>query len=475
MRTYSDLVNDLNNPLRNQLKSVASPRTQINSILLRAVQEYDYQSMQRSKRTSFAIYSDIQRSPLPPDMKPEGLVDIVPARNFERASRTAIRKVSPNNFRLVADRDTVAFESIDGNHWLLSNFHTQENAVLIDTMNALDDNGLWTTADDASDMQTSRFNYISGDGSLSANITAGTTLSIENSTLASVDISETDIVFLWVYLPNATNVSGITIRLGYDAINYYEGAVTTPYNVDSFHSGWNYVGVKLGAVTGIASLSSVNYARLSVNFSASTTLTGVLFDNIIASRGLFSEVIYYGSMPWKSTTGEYKLKSTVNEDILNATEAEYAVFLAECAYGLAPSIPMGDNEVARLFQEKENTVARYKMRYPSRRIRQMQPWYHGHVGKSVVGKRKLELNLVGRGTGIGVGLRFVDEEVLTGTVDGVNNIFTIANEPIVGTLKVYANGVRQTLGGDYTLSGQTITFIIPPPALSNLLCDYRYT
>ncbi len=51
-------------------------------------------------------------------------------------------------------------------------------------------------------------------------------------------------------------------------------------------------------------------------------------------------------------------------------------------------------------------------------------------------------------------------ETPTGTVNGANDTFTLANTPIVGTVKVYLNGMRQKsgAGNDYTISGSTITF-----------------
>lgn len=55
---------------------------------------------------------------------------------------------------------------------------------------------------------------------------------------------------------------------------------------------------------------------------------------------------------------------------------------------------------------------------------------------------------------------FVFSEVPTGTVNGSNAAFTIANTPTAGTVQVYVNGVRQKVGtgNDYTITGTTITF-----------------
>jgi hypothetical protein len=55
-------------------------------------------------------------------------------------------------------------------------------------------------------------------------------------------------------------------------------------------------------------------------------------------------------------------------------------------------------------------------------------------------------------------------ETPSGTVNGVNTIFTLQNIPNpASTLQLYWNGVLQTQGIDYTLSGLTITFFVAPP------------
>lgn len=67
----------------------------------------------------------------------------------------------------------------------------------------------------------------------------------------------------------------------------------------------------------------------------------------------------------------------------------------------------------------------------------------------------------------------VDNETPTGTVNGSNTVFTLANVPKAGTVKVYVNGSRMQTTGDYTISSATITFNTAPPTTSIILCDYE--
>ncbi len=69
---------------------------------------------------------------------------------------------------------------------------------------------------------------------------------------------------------------------------------------------------------------------------------------------------------------------------------------------------------------------------------------------------------------------YITNETPTGTVNGSNVTFTLANAPAAGTLQLYRNGVRQQAGAgaDYTLSGSTITFAVSPLSGDILLADY---
>lgn len=54
---------------------------------------------------------------------------------------------------------------------------------------------------------------------------------------------------------------------------------------------------------------------------------------------------------------------------------------------------------------------------------------------------------------------------VSGTIDGVNAIFTLAATP-TATLQLYRNGIEQTVGSDFTLSANVVTFqpgAVPQP------------
>ena len=68
----------------------------------------------------------------------------------------------------------------------------------------------------------------------------------------------------------------------------------------------------------------------------------------------------------------------------------------------------------------------------------------------------------------------VTREVPSGSINGSNTVFTLANTPTVGTEMIYLNGMLQNVGGsnDYTISSATITFNTAPLTASVLLVTY---
>ncbi len=77
----------------------------------------------------------------------------------------------------------------------------------------------------------------------------------------------------------------------------------------------------------------------------------------------------------------------------------------------------------------------------------------------------------------GTTVRFVDDETLTGIVNGSNAVFTLAKVPSpASSLKVYRNGLRQKVGLDYNLNSATVTFVtLAIPQQGDILtADYRY-
>lgn len=70
---------------------------------------------------------------------------------------------------------------------------------------------------------------------------------------------------------------------------------------------------------------------------------------------------------------------------------------------------------------------------------------------------------------------FVDKEVPSGSINGSNTAFSLANTPVSGSEHLYLNGVLQEsgAGNDYTISGASITMLTAPLTGEKLRVSYR--
>lgn len=70
---------------------------------------------------------------------------------------------------------------------------------------------------------------------------------------------------------------------------------------------------------------------------------------------------------------------------------------------------------------------------------------------------------------------FVDKEVPSGSINGANTSFVLANTPTAGTEHVYLNGILQEsgAGNDYTISSATITMLTAPLTGEKIRVTYR--
>lgn len=92
--------------------------------------------------------------------------------------------------------------------------------------------------------------------------------------------------------------------------------------------------------------------------------------------------------------------------------------------------------------------------------------------------KELEDRPIGGGGGgvskMALDAHFIDDETPTGSINGTNKAFVLANTPNpTSSLKVYLDGQRMSITEDYTFSGRTITFLTAPLTGSILKCDYK--
>lgn len=69
-------------------------------------------------------------------------------------------------------------------------------------------------------------------------------------------------------------------------------------------------------------------------------------------------------------------------------------------------------------------------------------------------------------------VQYIPNEVPSGTINGTNLVFTLANTPRLGSQSVFLRGLSQRLTNDYTIAGLTITFITAPLTGDSIAVTY---
>lgn len=373
--SYNNLKSDINGLIGNQSVSAVGLRRSINNALLTLLGDVDFKSTIRHTQGVNVLYDNVFRYSIPADVKGDAIIDIQKTSDKLQASNTEYTNVPIEQFNRNFNTNTYALDYDNNQKWLMGKFVADSNQIILHKMNSLTDNGTWTATDNGTNIGINEVNMISGTASISCDLAAlGTTLSVVNSTASQVDISDLDndgSLFVWVYFPSVENVSNVVLDWGNDASNYESVTATTPFYFNSFQVGWNLVAFPYSSATetGTVDETVIDYLKVSINFSSTpSTLTGYLFDNIVAGLGDAVEVIYYSQFPWRNSSGTWIEESSADTDILNATSEEYQIIKYFCALEVGLSIPISTERINLLSNRLEQAKSNYIRRYPSQRV-----------------------------------------------------------------------------------------------------------
>lgn len=94
---------------------------------------------------------------------------------------------------------------------------------------------------------------------------------------------------------------------------------------------------------------------------------------------------------------------------------------------------------------------------------------------SLTAFRSLSNNsFAGGGGTVANGVNTVTGEVPGGAINGSNKVFILAHIPSAGTVVMFLNGLQQTSGTDFTVSGNTVTMTVAPNPGSTLTSNYQF-
>lgn len=147
---------------------------------------------------------------------------------------------------------------------------------------AYDEDGTWVAGEDAENVTTDNDEYKTGVGSINFDIdvsdSANNLATITNSTFTAQDLDsyeDTGKWRVWMYLPDVTYLTSITMRWGSSSTVYWELTVTKDYKNHAFHDGWNLLQFDWGhedvTETGspvTADATSLDYIQFRIAYSS---------------------------------------------------------------------------------------------------------------------------------------------------------------------------------------------------------------
>lgn len=246
------------------------------------------------------------------------------------------------------------------------------NSIAVDE--TIDDN--WTAGTGVSNIAEDTITYAEDGRSLRFDVSSGSNLISWNGT-STKDLSKhtnRSSFFRWVYYPDSSIITSLTLRVGSSSSDYYE--ITGAIHFGSIRTGWNLYRFNWDGVadSGTTDETKIDYVRLAlVTTSADTDIRiGRLYSKLPSPR----EYVYYSNYLFRSSSGTFKEAPTVDTDIINLDIDAENLFVYECARIAARELQnreLVDEYTAWLYgvpatrKSKEiiGQYARYKARRPS--------------------------------------------------------------------------------------------------------------
>lgn len=368
--------------------SDADLNTIINRAVLEVVSDIDLRSCIRRTSLTPNLFDDIYQYSAPTDLKGRKIIDVEPQVNrgryddwrfttneeFDRLKQDQRvdkwgdpLKLQRNTFlgdSLVAVRDTDMIKKV------LISRPVDDKTVVLEPLSAV---GTWLLFGDGTNLTADSSNFVKGSASVNWDISAagGTTAGIQNSSIASTDISDflsEGSIFVWAYITSTTNLTNFILRIGSSSSAYNYITVTTNNESTAFVNGWNLLRFDLinKSVTGSPTNTACTYIALYMTKTAGKiSETDYRFNYLVMKVGVHNYLNYYSKYGWQSASGTYLENSTADTDLVNADTDELRLIEYKCAELGEVHLRSSAGTIKEKRDLYEGYSGRYKMNYPS--------------------------------------------------------------------------------------------------------------
>lgn len=378
----STLKTDLQSMLHNtSLNKIQDVNGLINRGARTVIQDIDPSETIRISQISGQLFDDVYDYSAPADLKGSKVIDIRPQVN---------RGQNDNFSRQWSERFDLKKEIENNKFSIRYNTGTKSYRIkkkltsgkVLNDFNDITSNGTWAVGNDADNLAQDKVNKVSGNASLRFDLDGSTTDGyLENSTFAAVDLSEEENIsslFLWVYIPDPSTMTSVNLRWGDDSSNYWADTVTSTHEGLSFLTGWNLLRFDWegASETGTPTASSVNYARVTVNYDGTAT-QNFRCDNLIVRVGQIWENEYYSKFLFSNSSGTFQETVTDDSDVANLDTDSYNILLIKCAE-LAAHQQQAENssfDISIFKTDYIKAVRKYNLNNPSQAIKGKSNYY----------------------------------------------------------------------------------------------------
>lgn len=316
----NDVVGILHGTTANQIQNFDGV---INRAAREVLLDVDPQETKRTVEFVAPIFNTVFDYPLAGDVKGNKIIDLFPQvqrlpQDIWLQSYNQAFDVSKQNIFSMANMFTINFDS--SIKTIRINAPYLNPPVIVSQIDNITNNGTWSAGGTASNLSTNNTNFAQGAGSLQFDVTTGAAY-IENSTIQAIDLSaylNQASFFNWAYIPTASNLTSINLRIGSSASDYYTLTVTQTQQATAFVNGWNleqYPWASM-SVTGSPDSSAITYARLTMNVTAS--MAACKFNGLNSILGTILQYEYYSKYLFRNaSTGTYQETVLDNADLIN--------------------------------------------------------------------------------------------------------------------------------------------------------------
>lgn len=372
-------IADVKSDLSAMLKGTTTDKIpNIFSILKRAgrqlLLDIDPDETKRISEITNALYDNVYDYQLPADVKGKKIIDIRPYVN--RSGKVTQR--TSETFDFDKENDTIQIKNNSGVKSIRIAASVSAPKT-IETFSSLTSGGTLTGNDDCTNLTLDVQNYVAGSSSINFDLSgAGTTGYIDKTYSTVFDLSDYEdksAFFLYLYLPDSSILTSITLWWGNDTSNYFSATATQAQD-GAFHNGWNLIRFDWNGATetGSVDTTAIDYIRFSFVYDG-TADTDLRLDSLTLALGQIYESEYYSKYLYTDTNGTWKENPETDSDIVKLDTDSYNIYLNKVAELACQTVQRLNADVGYFRQEYQQGIIAYQSDRKSEAKRIKQNYY----------------------------------------------------------------------------------------------------